>query len=257
MAASVHKGAISFGLVHIPIALYTATQDIDIQFNQLHKQDNSRIRYKKVCSHCNSEIKANDIIRGFEYESNKYVVITDEEMERIKTEKDRSLNIIHFTDLKSIRPIYFDRSYYAVPQTGGEKAYELLRLAMLKENKVAVARSVLSTKEAMLIIVPAKEGLLVHTMYFHEEIKDMPKDFVHPKVTKEELSMAKSLISSMVRPYQPELYHDEYQQRLRSLIQDKIQGKQIVAPKEEKTVNVMDLMQALKLSLENEKRKTG
>jgi DNA end-binding protein Ku len=225
MATAVHKGAISFGLVNIPVKLYTATKNTDIQFNQLHKKDHARIRYKKVCAHCDAEIRPEDIIRGFEYDKNKFIVVTDEDLEKIKTEKDRALEILLFTDLKNIRPIFFDRSYYAAPQTGGEKAFELLRQAMLKESKVAVAKSVLSNKETLIAIMPTEEGILVQTMYYDEEIKDMPVEYAKPKVSKEELAMAKTLISSMDKPFDAAAYHDEYQQRLRELIQNKIQGR--------------------------------
>lgn len=257
MATTVHKGAISFGLVNIPVKLYTATQNTDIQFNQLHKKDHAKIRYKKVCAHCDAEIKAEDIVRGFEYDKNKFIVVTDEDLEKIKTEKDRALEILHFTDLKNIRPIFFDRSYYAVPQTGGEKAFELLRQSMLKENKVAIAKSVLSNKETLIAIMPTEEGILVQTMYFEEEIKGIPVEYAKPKVSKEELAMAKMLIGSMDKVFDAAAYHDEYQERLRELIQNKIQGKEIVTPKEAKKTNVIDLMDALKKSVENEKRKAG
>ena len=140
MAAS-HKGAISFGLVHIPIALYTATQDNDIHFNQLCKEDLSRVRYKKTCAGCGKEITNKDIVKGFEYDKDKYVIVTDDDFEKIKTEKDRSIQILHFTDLSSIRPIYYDKTYHAVPETGGDKAFELLRQAMKQENKIALTKS--------------------------------------------------------------------------------------------------------------------
>lgn len=120
MAVS-HKGAISFGLVHIPVALHTATQDNDIRFNQLCKSDHSRVRYKKVCSGCGKEATEDEIVKGFAYEKDQYVVVTDEEFERIKTEKDRSLQIIHFTDLSTIDPVYYEKSYHVVPEAGGRE----------------------------------------------------------------------------------------------------------------------------------------
>ncbi len=127
MAVS-HKGAISFGLVYIPVALYTATQDNDVHFNQLHKEDHSRIRYKKTCAHCGKEVSGSDIIKGFEYDKDKYVIVTDEDFEKIKTEKDKTIQILQFADLDTINPIYYEKSYHTVPETGGEKAFELLAL---------------------------------------------------------------------------------------------------------------------------------
>ena len=140
MAVS-HKGAISFGLVHITVSLYTATQDHDIHYNQLCKGDMSRVRYKKVCAGCGKEVGPKDIIKGFEYGQDQYVVVTEEDFEKIKTEKDRSIQIMHFTDLSSIRPIYYDKTYHVLPDAGGEKAFELLRVAMKDQQKIGIAKT--------------------------------------------------------------------------------------------------------------------
>lgn len=249
MAVS-HKGAISFGLVYIPVALYTATQDNDIHFNQLHKDDNSRIRYKKTCSHCGKEVTSNDIIKGFEYDKDKYVVVTADDLEKIKTEKDKTIQILHFADLDTINPIYFEKSYHTVPEAGGEKAFELLRTAMKDENKVAIAKTVMGNKETLLAIIPAQDNLLISTMFFEDDIKELPKSFTKPELNEGELAMAKMLIQSMEKSFEPALYKDEYQERLRNLIEQKIAGKEVVATKEEAPSNVIDLMEALKKSIE-------
>lgn len=248
--AVAHKGAISFGLVYIPIALYTATQDNDVHFNQLHKEDNSRIRYKKICAHCGKEVSSDDIIKGFEYDKDKYVVITNSDLETIKTEKDKTIQILHFADLETINPIYYEKSYYTAPETGGEKAFELLRTAMKDESKVAIAKTVMGNKETLLALIPADDNILINTMFFEDDIKEIPKSFVRPQLSEGELTMAKTLIESMVQPFDPSLYKDEYQERLRDLIEQKISGKEIVAPKEEAPSNVIDLMDALKKSIE-------
>ncbi len=249
MAVS-HRGAISFGLVHIPVALYTATQETDVHFNQLCKTDNSRVRYKKTCSGCGKEATSDEIIKGFEYETDKYVTITDDEFERIKTEKDKALQILHCTDVSSIPPIYYEKTYHAVPEAGGEKAFELLRRILKDQGKVAVAKTVLGTKETLLAIFPTEDSILIQTMYFHDEIKGIPKSYSRPEPSEAELSMGKSLISAMDKPFEPDLYHDEYQHRLRALISDKIAGKDIVAPAPESQGNIVDLMEALQKSLE-------
>ena len=246
MAVS-HRGAISFGLVHIPVALYTATQDNDVRFNQLCKTDNSRVKYKKVCAGCGKEATTDEIIKGFEYEKDKYVVVTDEEFERIKTEKDKSLQILIFTDISAIPPIYYEKTYHIIPEAGGEKAFALLRQAMKEENKVAVAKTVLGTKETLLAIMPTEDGMLIQTMFFDNEIKDLPKDYARPDVNPDELTIAKQLISTMTKPFQSEQYHDEYQERLRGLISDKIAGKEIVsATQEGDATNIISLMDAIK-----------
>ncbi|MBN7772382.1 Ku protein [Clostridium aminobutyricum] len=255
MAVSSHKGAISFGLVHIPVALYTATQDNDIHFNQLCKQDNSRVRYKKVCAGCGKEVSSGDIIKGFEYDKDKYVIVTDEDFEKIKTEKDRSLQILHFADLKTIQPVYYDKTYHAVPETGGEKAFELLRTAMLQENKVAIAKTVMGNSETLLCIIPTENGILIEKMFYQDEIKEIPKSYARPELNEGELTMAKTLIESMAKPFEPSLYKDEYQERLRVLIEDKINGKEIIAAKQESGGNVIDLMEALQRSIEQSEEK--
>lgn len=247
--AVAHKGAISFGLVHIPVALYTATQDNDIHFNQLCKDDLSRVRYKKTCAGCGKEIGYKDIVKGFEYEDGKYVIVTDDDFEKIKTEKDKSVQILHFTDLSSIRPIYYDKTYHALPEAGGEKAFELLRRAMHEEGKVAIGKTVIGSKETLLCLIPTADGILFETMFYAQELKDAPKEIPHPDVTEPELAMAKALIGTMDKPFEPQLYQDEYQQRLRALIEAKIAGKEVVAQKGGGKDNVIDLMEALKASI--------
>ena len=244
------KSAISFGLVHIPISLHTATTDIDIHFNQLFKNTKERIRYKKTCAHCNDEVKPEDIVKGFEYEKDQYVIITDDDLEKIKTEKDRAIQIMHFTDLNQINPVYFEKTYHAVPELGGEKAFELLRKAMLDEGKIAIAKTVLGTKETLLVLIPNENGILIQTMFYEDEIKELPKTYPKQPIAEAELSMAKTLIASMDKPYDPSEYHDEYQARLRELISQKIAGKETVTPPPEPQNNVIDLMEALKKSVE-------
>ena len=244
-----HKSAISFGLVHIPVGLYTATQDNDVRFNQLCREDLSRVKYKKVCSGCGKEVDNKDIVKGFEYSNGEYVVVTDDDFEKIKTEKDKTIRILHFTDLASIAPIFYDKTYHVVPEKGGEKAFELLHTAMLDEGKVALARSVLGSKDTLLAIMPTDDGLLVETMFFEDEIKEIPKAFARPDVNPDELAVAKTLINSMNKPFKASAYKDEYQEKLRDLIQRKINGKEIVRPKSESEPNVIDLMDALQKSL--------
>ena len=249
MAVS-HKGAISFGLVHIPISLYTATQDNDISFNQLHKDDHQRIRYKKVCGHCGKEVSTKDIMKGFEYDKDQYVIMSDDDFEKIKTEKDRTIQILHFSNLNEINPIYYEKTYHVAPDSGGDKAFELLRTAMKEENKVAIAKTVMGNKETLLAILPTEEGILIETMFYEDEIKEIPKSYGKQELNESEITMAKTLINSMVKPFEPTMYKDEYQQRLKILIEQKIAGKEVVATQVEAPSNVIDLMEALKKSIE-------
>ncbi|MBR0277768.1 MAG: Ku protein [Clostridia bacterium] len=246
--AVAHRGAISFGMVHIPVGLYTATQDVDIHFNQLCKEDGSRIKYKKICSGCGKEVGQDGIIKGFEYEKDKYVTLTDDDFEKAKSEKDRAIHILHFTDLTNVRPIYFDKTYHAIPEQGGDKAFELLRRAMKDENKVAIAKTVMGTKEKLLALIPTDNGILIETLFFAEEVKEAPKNTAPSEIKDEELSMAKTLIGAMVKDFEPELYKDEYREKLLEIINAKIQGKEITTPKET-IIGVVDIMEALKQSL--------
>lgn len=244
------KSVITFGMVAIPIAMYTATQDNDIHFNQLHKEDNSRIRYKKTCAHCGKEVKTDDIVKGFEYDDDKYVVVTDDEIEKIKTEKEKSIQILHFAQLNQISPVYYDKTYQAAPEAGGEKAFELLRSALMAEQKIAIGKAVMGTKDTLMAIIPREDGILISTMFYADDIKDLQKPYTKPQVSEAELNMAKLLINSMDTPFDPSQYTDEYQVKLRELIETKISGKEIVAAEPESTGKVFDLMEALKASVE-------
>ena len=253
--AVIQKGAISFGLVYSPVSLYTATQDSDISFNQLHKADKSRIRYKKVCAHCGKEVEAKDIVRGYQYAKDQYVIITDEEIESIKTEKDRTITILSFTALDEISPVYYDKAYHVAPQKGGGKALELLRRAMIDTQRAALGRSVFGNSEKLLVIIPREDGMLIQTLLYQDDIKEIPVEYERPKVTDAELDMAKTLIKGMEEPFTPEKYKDEFQEKLRALIADKIAGKEVVTPKEEKPGVIIDLMEALRASVQNTTKK--
>lgn len=248
------KSVITFGMVAIPIAMYTTTQDNDIHFNQLHKEDNSRVRYKKTCAHCGKEIAAKDIVKGFEYDEDKYVVVTDDEIEKIKTEKEKSIQILHFAQLNQISPVYYDKTYQAAPEAGGEKAFELLRSSLMAEQKIAIGKTVMGTNDTLMAIIPREDGILISTMFYADDIKGLQKQYTKPDVSEQELNMAKTLINSMDTPFDPEKYKDEYQTRLRELIETKISGKEVVATEPDNKGKVIDLMDALKASVEKAKK---
>lgn len=252
MPAAQHS-VISFGLVAIPISMYTATQDNDIHFNQLHKEDQSRVRYKKTCGHCGKELKSEDIIKGYEYDKEHYVVVTDEEIEKIKTEKEKSIQILHFAQLNQISPVYYDKTYQAVPEKGGEKAFELLRASLMLEQKIAIGKTVLGTKDTLMAIIPRENGVLISTMFYKDDVKELQKSYDIPQPSEQEIKMAQVLIGSMDTPFDPSLYKDEYQGRLKELIETKIAGKEVVAPgPQEAAGKVIDLMDALKASIEKQ-----
>jgi len=248
--AVAHKGSISMGLVLIPVGLYKTTVDNDIHFNQLDKESKARIKYKKYCSHCNKEVGPDDIIKGYEYEKGKYVVMTDDDLEKIKTRKDKTIHILQFAKIAEIDPIYYERDYYAIPDTGAEKAYGLLRQALSSQKKVAIAKTVMGTNEKLIALYPNKEGMLAKTLYYYDEIADIPKQIPKVSPDKDELEMAKMLVENMTKPFRAEDFQDEYQARLREAIMKKIQGKEIVSADTEAPGNVIDLMEALQKSLE-------
>lgn len=252
--AIANKTVISFGLVAIPIAMYTAVQDNDIHFNQLHEDDEGRIRYKKVCAHCDKEVKQEDIIKGYQYDKDHYVTVTDDEIDKIKTAKDKSIQILHFANLNQISPLYYDKAYHVLPEKGGNKAFELFRTALLEQQKIAIGKTVLGSKEKLMAIIPREDGVVIQTMYFEDEIKEIPKSYQKPEVGDEELKMAKLLIDSMDTPFEPDTYYNEYQARLKQLLDDKVAGKEIVAPQEAERSNIIDLMDALKQSVEQNKK---
>lgn len=257
MATPAHKGAIAFGMVYIPVQLYRTTKDYDISFNQLCKDTKERVKYKKICAGCKKEVSSDDIVKGYQYEKDKYVIMTNEEIEAIKTKKDKTIQIVQFTQLDEIDAIFYEKNYYAYPEPGGEKAYQLLRAALEEEGKVAIARTVLGTKENLMALCPEENGLLVKTLFFADEVVDPPKAINEVKIAKEEKDMAKLLINSMTKPFNPDAYQDEYQARLRDAIANKINGQEIVVPREENQNVVVDLMEALQRSLSMNEAKSG
>lgn len=248
--AVAHKGSISMGLVLIPVGLYKTTVDNDIHFNQLCRESKQRIQYKKYCRHCDTEVTSDDIIKGYEYEKGKYVVMTNEELEKLKTKKDKTIHILQFAKISEVNMIYFEKDYYAVPDSGAEKAYELLRQSLLAEKKVAIAKTVMGTNEKLLVLYPTKNGIIVKTLFYEDEIASMPKSVPKMKLDENELNMAKLLIQNVTKPFEAAAYRDEYQARLREAIMKKIQGQEIVAVDSGEPSNVIDLMEALQKSLE-------
>lgn len=245
-----YKGAISFGLVYIPITLSLSIKEEDIGFNMIEKNTKSRVKYKKTCVDCNDkEIKTQDIVKGYQYEKGKYVIFTDEDFEKIKTPKDKNITIERFVDINEVDPIYFDKAYYVKP-TGADKAYHVLLKAMESEKKAGIAKTVLGTKETLILLRVRDGKMLLNTLYFDSEVQKAP-EITKQKPTKQELDLAKNLISQMTGKFEPEKYKDEYHIKLQKAIKRKIAGREIVESKEEKEpVKIINLMEALQKSIE-------
>lgn len=244
-----YKGSISFGLVYIPITLHNTIKNNDIGFNMIDKKTMSRVRYKKTCADCDGrEVKQEDIVKGFEYEEGKFVLFDDNDFEKIKSKKDKNITIEKFVNVSEIDPLYFDKPYYVVP-TGAEKAFSVLLTAMEQENKAAIAKTVLGTKET-LIMIRAKNGqMLLNTLFFAEEVQNNPAKEIKDSGNDKELEMAKAIIESMTDEFDPEDYKDEYREKVQEAIERKIAGKEVVSPKEGRETKVADLMDALTKSL--------
>src|SRR5947209_1637 len=267
MPRAIWSGAISFGLVNVPVKLYSAVSRKTVRFHQLHGETGVRIQQKRVDPSTGDEVAYEDVVKGYEISPDHYVVITPEELESLDPEKTRTIDIVEFVDLDQIDPIYFDHPYYLAPAQGGERPYELLRQAMEQSGKVAIGRVVIRTKESLVAIRPAGPVLTMETMLFPDEIVDpnsldeLPaakSDGNGKAATKRELQMAQQLIDSLAADFKPENFHDEYRQRVLELIDRKAAGEEIaVQPPPEEPARVPDLMAALEASLDAVKERSG
>ncbi|WP_143321614.1 Ku protein [Clostridium sp. HBUAS56010] len=255
--AIAHKSAISINVIYVPVDLYKTTRDTSISFNQLCKDTHERVKYKKICPSCNKEVTSDDIIKGYEYQKGSYITFTPDELERIKSEKDKTLHIESFAKMSEIDPIYYDQNYYLIPAPGAEKSYELLRQALLSQKKVAVAKTVLTTKEELLVLYPTKDVIVGKMLFYQEEIQPIPKTIPKVELTKQELDLTKSLIEAMTQKFDIAVYYDEYQQKLRAAIASKIAGNEIVSVQESVPNNIIDLVEALQTSLNMAKNKSN
>jgi DNA end-binding protein Ku len=255
MPRSIWSGAISFGLVNVPVKLYSAVSRKTVRFNQLNAKTGNRIQQKRVDPETGEEVAYEDIVKGYELGRDRYVVLTPEELDALDPERTRTIDIEDFVDLEEIDPIFYDHPYHLVPDKGAAKAYGLLLEAMRDAGKVAIARVVLRSKEQLVAIRPAGDALMMETMIFADEvvpaseIDDLP-DAKDLKVSDRELKMARQLIDSLSSEFEPERYHDEYREKVLDLIERKAQGEEIVVQAEApKPARVPDLMAALEASL--------
>lgn len=243
------KTSISFGLVNIPVQINPIIKNNDISFNQLHKKCGSRIKYVKYCPHCKKEVKQADIVKGYEYEDNEYITLTQEEFNALKSEDEKVIEVVGFIDLKEIDPVYFEKSY-VVETNSKSKAYTLFKDALEKTKKVALAKTVIGTKFYYVILRLGENMILMNTLYFYEEV-NIPENVSDAKYTKKELDLAIELINSMNAKFKPEELEDEYQNKIKDAIDMKIDGKTIKKPRKKREANIKDLMTALEMSLKN------
>jgi DNA end-binding protein Ku len=254
---ALRNATISFGLVSIPVRFYTATRSEDVHFNLLHASCGARVNRKWWCPKHEKIVSADELIRGYPVTKNKYVTFSDEEIEALETDDNRALDITEFVDLSQIDPIFYEKAYFLGPGPGGGKNYRLLAEAMKKENKVAVARWVAYGRENLVVLRPYEKGLVLHTMYYADEVRDFSAiDIENASVKEKEGKLAEMLINELtVKKFNPLQFKDEYRKRLLERIKAKAHGKTIVQEEkeEEKGAKVIDIMEALRRSLEGGK----
>ncbi|NCA92854.1 Ku protein [bacterium] len=246
-----YKAAISFGLVYIPVKLHAAVKSNEIGFNMLEKNTKSRIKYKKTCVDCDGrEVKQEDIIKGYEYEDDKYVIFTEKDFEKVKSSKDKNITIERFVELGEIDPIYYDKAYYVEP-TGGERAFSLLIKAMQEDGKAGIAKTVLGTKETLIVLRARDNRLIINTLFFYEEVQKPSFNIATSELNQQELTLAKTLIAGMSGNFEAADFKDEYSQKIKAAIEAKIAGKEIEVTAEKQPNSIANLMDALKESVKN------
>ncbi len=256
MARAIWKGSISFGLVNIPIALYPATRREELKFRLLRRNDLSPVNYKRVAEKDGKEVAWDQIVKGYEYEKGRYVVLKDEDFQRVDLEATQTVDIQDFVDQEEIDPMFFYKPYYLEPQKGGAKAYTLLRDALKDSGKVGIAKVVIKTRQYLAGVKPEDGALVLELMHFADELADPEKLHVPKKteVGKREMNMAKSLIDSMSSKWNPEKYKDDYREALMEVIEEKVEagGKEIEEKpkKAPKPTKIIDLVSVLQKSLE-------
>lgn len=264
---SIWKGTISFGLVNIPIALGVATQRSDPKFRTLDAETNQPIRQQMVSSaRDDAVVERTETVKGYEVGKGQFVVVTDEELESVAVERRRTIDIVSFIDIDEVDPVYYDRTYYVAPQEAANKPYSLLLEALKQTGKAAVGKLVLSSKEHLVLLRPSGDALAIELLFYPEDVRistrEEIEEVVHDtKVAKAELDMAKQLVESLSRPFEPSEFENEHKRDLMALIEKKLAGEEIeVAPEPEERAPVPDLMAALQASLDqakDEKRKGG
>ncbi|KAA9004217.1 Ku protein [Paenibacillus spiritus] len=249
---TIWKGAVSFGLVNVPVKMYTATHDNDIPLRMIHRKHNEPIHYSRTCPKCEQEVAWEDIVKGYEYEEGHYVTFDKEELDELASETSREIRILDFVDLAEIDPIYYQRTYYLSPEETGAHAYRLLVEALKSTKKIGIANVTIRQKSSLAAVRVVGDVLSLVTMFYAEEIRDrkeIPNLPEAEKVDRRELDMARMLIDQLTGSFEPEKYKDEYRERLMEAIEDKIEGKEVKVAPEVKVTNVLDLMDALQASL--------
>jgi DNA end-binding protein Ku len=257
MPRPIWSGTISFGLVSVPVRMFSATQSKELRFHFLDKHDLQPIGYDKVRRDTGEHVDDEDIIRGFEVEKGQYVPLEEEDLDRLDIELTKTIDILDFVDLDEIDPIYFRKAYYLAPQDGAEKPYRLLVRALEETDKVAIAKVVIRNKQHLAAVRPANGVLVLETMYYADEVREPEKVDGRVQVRKPEVEMAKSLVENLSGKFDPKKYDDTYRKELLDLLRAKAKGKPLPEPEEEPEGEVVDLMTALRESVDRTKKSSG
>lgn len=253
---TIWKGSISFGLVHIPVKLFAATENKNVSFRQLHEKCHTPIKYEKVCPSCETEVSQEDIVKGYEYEKGKFVILNEEELDVLAQKKNKHIEIVDFIKLEEIDPIYFNRSYYLGPHEHGEKAYSLLQKAMQDSQKVAIAKIMLRAKEHLAAIRVYEQALVLETIHYPDEIRraeNIPGLRDDIQISDKEMEMALQLVEQLTTTFDPEKYTDEYRERVKELVQNKVSGNEVKIAPEVPQTDITNLMEALQQSINETK----
>ena len=252
---AIWTGVISFGLVSVPVRMYTATESKELKFHFLDKRDMAPIGYDKVNRETGESVAADHIIRGFEVDKGRFVELTEEDIDRLDVELTHSIDICDFVSMEEIDPLFFRKGYYVLPQEGAEKPYRLLVRALDETGRAAIAKVVIRNKQHLAAIRPVNDALVLETRYYADEVRQ-PAEAPKPEVRAPEVEMAKTLIENLAAKWEPAKYHDLYRTELLDLLQKKAKGKPLPEPKEDEGAEVVDLMEALRQSVEATKKKS-
>lgn len=250
MATTVWKGQLAFGLVSFPVKLFSAARSESVSFNQLHKSDNSRVKQVLYCQAEDKPVPRSEIVKGYEYEKDRYVVIDDEDIKKVAPSTAKVMEILEFVKTAEVDPVYFESSYYMAPDAAGEKPYALLFDTLKRTGYVGIAKVAMHNREHIVIFRPGNHGLLMHTMYYSHEIRKVEEFRTDTTLVKDkEVELAQMLVESLAAPFEPDKYTDTFRDNLQALIEAKVKGQEVVAPPTAEPTKVIDIMEALKQSL--------
>jgi DNA end-binding protein Ku len=259
MAASVWSGYITFGLISIPVKLFSAARSEGVGFNMLHRECGTRVKQQYICPTHERTVGRDEIVKGYEYEKDRYVMIEPEDVKKIEPKTAKAMEILEFVPAAQVDPVYFDSSYHLLPEEAGRKAYGLLKAALEKSGYLGIARVSMHNREYTVLLRPHGKGLMAHSMFYQNEVRKLEEigPLEEAEIKDKELDLAHTLIQSLAGDWDPAKYHDQFADQLRALIEAKVQGQPIVESEKPKLAPVIDLMAALKQSLEQMKKVPG